>query len=176
MSAGRDLLLGHHTCRVLQVRRNSKQKYAEGDWFAVPLEGGGFALGLAARVNPKGGVLGFFFGPKLVELPASVEHLDSIDAQDALLIGRFGDLGLISGRWPVIGSLPTWDRASWKPPLFGRHEELTGLSWAVRVDNDDPMELVEETIAPALEVNNLPDDGLLGSGAVEALLSHMLKR
>jgi len=41
--------------------------YSEGDWFAVPLRGGGFAAGVIARAMPRkeGVLLGYFFGPRL---------------------------------------------------------------------------------------------------------------
>ena len=39
-----------------------KASYREGDWFAVPLRDGGYAAGLIARANPKGVLLGYFFG------------------------------------------------------------------------------------------------------------------
>jgi hypothetical protein len=44
-------------------------KYREGDWFAVPLRNGGFAVGLVARANPKAALLGYFFGPKTKGYP-----------------------------------------------------------------------------------------------------------
>ncbi len=31
----------------------AKQKYEEGDWFAVPLRNGGYALGVVARLDGK---------------------------------------------------------------------------------------------------------------------------
>jgi hypothetical protein len=35
------------------TRRGAKQKYIEGDWGAVPLVGGGYALGVIARTTKK---------------------------------------------------------------------------------------------------------------------------
>lgn len=158
------------------ARVKIKQQYVEGDWFVIPLEDGGFAIGLAARVNPKGGILGYFFGPRLVGAPRSLAELgEARGPHDALLVARLGDLGIVTGKWSVLGTLPGWNRNAWGPPDFGRHEELSGLSWRVRYDDEDPMKLLEEIEIPAHEVSGLPEDGILGSGAVELLLTHMLK-
>lgn len=40
------------------------RNYREGSRFAVPLRQGGYAVGLVARVNPRGVLLGYFFGPR----------------------------------------------------------------------------------------------------------------
>lgn len=45
-----------------------KLNYKEGDWFAVPLGGAGYALGLVARVGRRGVTFGYFFGPRRVTL------------------------------------------------------------------------------------------------------------
>jgi hypothetical protein len=49
--------------------------YNEGDWFAVPLREGGFAIGVIARVMPRkeGVVLGYFFGPRRNAVPTVEE-------------------------------------------------------------------------------------------------------
>lgn len=43
--------------------------YREGDWLGVPLREGGYAVGLVARANPDGVLLGYFFGPRRMEVP-----------------------------------------------------------------------------------------------------------
>jgi len=85
---------------VVMARR--KRPYTEGDWIAVPLTGGGFAVGVVARANRKGGLLGYFFGSRYQTLP-SVASVAGHRAEDAILVRIFGDLGLIDGRWPVLG-------------------------------------------------------------------------
>jgi hypothetical protein len=83
--------------------------YREGDWFAVPLHGGGFAAVIIARAMPRkeGVLLGYFFGPRRADVPALGE-LSALSTSDAVLVERFGDLSILDGhgRWwgiPVDG-------------------------------------------------------------------------
>jgi hypothetical protein len=46
---------------------------SEGDGFAVPLRDGGYAIGVVARMDRKGSVLGYFFGPRYDEPPKLAE-------------------------------------------------------------------------------------------------------
>src|SRR5689334_22542654 len=99
--------------------------YAAGAWFAVPLKTGGFALGVVARADGRGVVLGYFFGPRYVALPAG-EHTQGLRAADAVLVERFGDLGLIHGEWPIIQRECAWNPADWPVPVFARISEDNG--------------------------------------------------
>jgi Immunity protein 26 len=150
-----------------------KVKYREGDWFAVPLRNGGFAVGLIARANPGGVLLGYFFGPLRPEVPA-LKDVASLRPSDALLIRKFGHLGIVEGKWPLLGRLDGWDRRDWLTPVFVRYEELTGRSFKVFYDdNDQNTVLREEQVAPgALE--QAPKDGLMGAGFAEAALTRLL--
>jgi hypothetical protein len=74
----------------------AKVQYREGDWFAVPLRGGGFGLGLIARANPGGVLLGYFFGPLRSEVP-KLEDVASLRPGDAVLVRKFGHLGIVGG-------------------------------------------------------------------------------
>ena len=60
----------------------SKVRYAEGDVFAVPLEGDrGYGIGVVARATKKGPTLGYFFGPRRDEVPglSDVGDLNAVD-------------------------------------------------------------------------------------------------
>ncbi len=152
----------------------ARVKYSEGDWFAVPLREGGFGAGVVARANPKGVLLGYFFGPKRAEAPG-LSEVSSLGAADAVLIGTFGHLGLSQGKWPILGRLDDWDRAEWPMPVLVRYEELTGRSFKVFYDDDDPNKLVrEEQIAPGVDEQG-PTDGLMGAGYVEKALTSLLQ-
>ena len=83
------------------MKRAQWQRYSKGDWFAVPLRSGGYATGVVARIVTKGILLGYFFGPRRVSIPP-VNELVQAAAKDAVLVQRFGDLGIIQHGWPII--------------------------------------------------------------------------
>jgi hypothetical protein len=150
--------------------------YSEGDWFAVPLRDGGFAVGIIARAMPRkeGVLLGYFFGPRRDEVP-TLEELGDLSASDAVMVEMFGDLGLIRGEWPLLGRVNGWDRSAWPTPEFGRFEELTGRAFKVIYDDDNPNRVVREEQVDPNELAGLPKDGLSGAGAVERMLTRMLR-
>ena len=148
----------------------TRVEYGEGDWFVVPLQGGGFGVGLLARANRDGVLLGYFFGPKRDAVP-SLDDLTDLRPTDALMVRRFGHLGLARGTWQIIGRAKGWDRNDWSMPMFVRYEELTGRSFHVFYDENDPNKLVREEQAPPSVDEQGAKDGLLGAGAVETVLA-----
>jgi Immunity protein 26 len=151
----------------------ARVNYGEGDWFAVPLREGGFAVGVVARANPKGALLGYFFGPRRTSVP-SPDDVAGLQAEGAALVGKFGDLGLTGGRWPIVGRLADWDRTEWPMPVFLRYEELTGRSFRVFYDDGDPVRPIREVqVSPGVDEQG-PKDGLMGAGFVEIVLTHSL--
>jgi hypothetical protein len=150
--------------------------YSEGDWFAVPLRDGGFAVGVIARAMPRkeGVLLGYFFGPRRL-VPPRLETLRSLSVADALAVGIFGDLGIISGEWPLLGRINDWDRVTWPMPAFGRFEELTGRAFRVIYDDENPNMVLREEQIDSNELNGLPKDGLSGAGAIERMLTRLLR-
>jgi len=93
---------------------------------------------------------------------------------DAVLVGKFGHLGIVHGKWPMLGRADGWDRRDWPTPVFVRYEELTGRSFRVFYDDDDPARVLrEERVAPG-EAEQGPKDGLMGAGYVEAVLTQLL--
>lgn len=150
--------------------------YSEGDWFAVPLRDGGFAVGVIARAMPRkeGVLLGYFFGPRRYEIPTH-EDLSGLSASDAVMVEMFGDLGIIRGEWPLLGRINGWDRTAWPTPEFGRFEELTGRAFKVTYDDDNPNRVVREEQVDPGGLVGLPGDGLSGAGAVERTLTRMLR-
>jgi hypothetical protein len=153
------------------VRKN----YREGDWFAIPLRGGGFAAGIVARSMPDdGGInLGYFFGPSRDDVP-HLSELAPLKPSDAVLVRRFGDLGLIEGSWPVIGRTAEWDRSLWPIPRFGRFEGLTNRAFEVIYEDNDPSMAIREILTGKDKIFSLPVDRLSGSGAIEIVLTHRL--
>ncbi|HET7406962.1 MAG TPA: immunity 26/phosphotriesterase HocA family protein [Mycobacteriales bacterium] len=147
--------------------------YREGDWFAVPLREGGYAVGVVARANPKAALLGYFFGPRRDE-PPTLDDLRDLKPQDAVVVGKFGHLGLVQGKWPILGRHDDWDRTDWPMPVFVRYEELTGRSFRVFYDDDDPAKMLrEEQVTPGTAEHG-PRDGLMGAGFVEKVLTREL--
>ena len=145
----------------------------EGDWFAVPLRDGGYAACLIARANPGGVLLGYFFGPRRSRIP-QLQDVSGLRPGDAALVGMFGDLGIIQGTWPLLGRLDGWQRRDWPTPVFVRYEELTGRSFHVFYDDDDPNKVLREDQVPPGEAEQAPKDGLMGAGYAEAVLTRLL--
>jgi Immunity protein 26 len=148
----------------------ARVNYREGDWFAVPLRDSGFAVGVLARANPDGVLLGYFFGPRRPGVP-SLNDVDGLARDDAILIAKFGHLGLKQGKWPILGRLDDWDRTEWPMPAFVRHEELTGRTFKVFYDDNDPNKVVREQPIAAGSAEQEPKDGLMGAGFVEKVLT-----
>lgn len=150
-----------------------KINYRQGDWFAVPLREGGFALGVVARANPGGVLLGYFFGPRREDVPKAADAV-GLRASEAVLVRKFGHLGLTQGNWPLLGQLEGWDPREWPMPSFVRYEELTGRSFKVIYDDSDPNRLIREQQVSPGESEQAPKDGLLGAGAAEKILTGLL--
>lgn len=148
-------------------------KYEEGEWFAVPLRDDGYAVGVVARANPRGALFGYFFGPRQDELP-SLADTRTLTPSEAILIGKFGHLGLKGGTWPILGRQRDWNRDTWPMPVLVRYEELTGRTFQVFYDPDDPLKVLrEEQVEPGVAEQG-PKDGLMGAGFVEIRLTRML--
>src|SRR5438093_11677278 len=96
-----------------------KLPYLEGDWVAVPLRGeAGGGVGRISRMAPRGRALvGYFFGDRFPTLP-TLRQVSHLKPDQAVLIRRFGDLGLIRGEWKVIGGASDFDRSVWPMPKF----------------------------------------------------------
>jgi len=148
--------------------------YKEGDWFGVPLRTGGYAVGLVARARRGGKILfGYFFGPRRERLPTA-EELNRYSPGEAILHGRFGDLGLLNGEWPVLGQLGAWDRRAWPMPPLARIDEHAGKAWKVTYSEDDPSVVLDESPCDPTSANRFSRDSLMGYGAVEIRLTKLL--
>ncbi|WP_084303016.1 immunity 26/phosphotriesterase HocA family protein [Bradyrhizobium sp. WSM2254] len=152
-----------------------KLPYEEGSVFVLPLRNEGFARGVVARSARRGRVLvGYFFGPPLEE--AASATLDELHPDRAVARLRFGDLGLIEGRWTVIGKVPLWRRADWPIPDFVRRDPISKRAWLVRYTDSDPISSVSEPLLGYDDLQGLDGDGLFGAGAAEIRISKLLAR
>lgn len=151
-----------------------KIPYQEGTVFAVPLRDRGWGIGVVARSTKRGGtVLCYFFGPRRMEIPP-LEGLGALLPEQSVLIRRVGDLGLIRRTWPVIGSLPNWQRPDWPMPAFYRTEPILGMTWKVYFSDVDPSKVEREERVPFEK--GLPSAGLYGCGAAEIVLTKRLNQ
>jgi len=150
----------------------SRLSYREGDCFALPLRAGGFARGVVVRLDRKGIVLGYFFGPRLASLSEATID-DTLRPEKAVLLARFGDLGLQKGEWRVIGHIDPWDREAWRIPGF-LHLDERGDRGFVRYYDDSLRFVREERVTGSAISLHAPRDALLGYGAAEIRLTKLL--
>lgn len=143
----------------------------EGSIFLVPLRDGGFAVGVLARVSGEGHAFGYFFGPKV----RSAEEINrgGLRAENALLVGKFGDLELLRGNWAVVGMLPDWDRSRWSMLPLARVDEISGKAWISKYD--DMFNCIEEVEIDPSDAANFPYDRMMGAGSVEIRLTRLLQ-
>lgn len=150
-----------------------KLSYDEGDWFTIPLKCNGYALGVVARMDKKGGVIAYFFGPKHASMPSLDDSVGN-KASDAIFVAKIGDLGLLDGSWRVLGKHPDWIRGEWPLPVFVRTDVVSGEH--KKVIYREPDLIREDQLLPCSpeDATKLPQDGSWGSKAVEAKLAKLL--
>jgi hypothetical protein len=130
-------------------------------------------MGVVAR-KPKGGkiLLGYFFGPRRVEIPHP-DEIETLKVGDATLVGLFGDLGLINGSWTLVpGPARLWNRADWPIPPLARMDATS--SRASIIEYSDDLKEVLSTPTDAGIAAKLFKDGVMGIGFVEAILEKTL--
>lgn len=151
-----------------------KLPYHVGTWFAVPLREGGFAVSVVARMASKGRiVLAYLFGPKRDGVP-NIDDVSLLRAKDATKCLMLGDLGLMNGEWPIIGHSPNWNQQEWPMRSFVRRDDTSKRAWRTVYADTDPSKLEREEPVP-YEFNGLEPDALYGYGAVELLMTKLLK-
>lgn len=151
--------------------RRRKLNYDEGTCFVFPLGNGGFARGVVARMNGKGSVFGYFFGPRLASL--SDANMDGLEPKKAIWLTRFGDLGFLENAWTVLGKLPHWNREEWPMPPLIRVDELENRAWLAFYDDKTFSCLRDNEVDPSLAKLH-PEDGSSGYVAVEVWMSKLL--
>lgn len=146
--------------------------YSEGTCFFVPLRNGGFARGIVTRLRGDGVIFAYFFGPKLAQPEGS---FGDVHAQEALLSGRCGDLGLLKGEWPLAGQLKDWSRNDWPLPALYREDVEAQKAWLSFYDNDNLKFVREESVKFGQEqYKKHPYDSLMGYGAAEIRMTKLL--
>jgi hypothetical protein len=160
--------------RIFAINRSMKKlPYIEGDIFALPLEQGGYALGVVARASKLGKtLLGYFFARCLESVPRSEDVQDLLPGS-AIWKVRFGDLYLMSGRWPIVGHVGNWHRIEWPMPKFLRTDPLTGRAKVISYKDDDPNRSCREEAVHG-DYSGLERDGTYGAGVVEHHMSKLI--
>lgn len=156
--------------------KHKKQSYKEGDWFAIPLKDGGYAVGLIARMKPRTSVLfGYFFGPRMSKMPTD-KDISRYNKNNAIFVGKFGDLSLFKNKWKIICNSKNWDRKLWPMPPFTRIDPLTQhIAFKSWYSEDNPNQLLKEQRCDSKEAKKFLTDSLYGAGAVEIELNELLK-
>ncbi|MDR3108510.1 MAG: immunity 26/phosphotriesterase HocA family protein [Planctomycetaceae bacterium] len=159
-------------------KRCPRIQYNEGDCFAFPLEGGGYARGIIARMNGKGKILAYYFLPRFDTLEKVVFEND-LQAINAFYVGFSGDPGLRYQSWSVIGRVQPWDRKNWPMPVFGLVNTLSinGKEFTTsqfRCYDEKTLQWVKtETVSVEL-ASKLPRDGSAQNGWIESVMSKII--
>jgi hypothetical protein len=123
-------------------------------------------------MNGKGLIFGYFFGPHIMD-PARATIPHEIKPRDALLVGKFGDLGLVNGAWPLLGESHCWREEEWRMPPMVRINTGEGTAF-LSVYDEDSFECVSEKPCDPGLVDQYPYDRTMGYGAVEIRLTSLL--
>lgn len=154
-----------------------KLYFDEGQWFAIPLRNGGYAVGVIVRGDSNSVCLGYFFGPRYEKVPSD-EIILAKKPEDAILITRFGDQGLINGSWALIQTKRPFSREEWPIPKFGMEVPFSGGNGFIReyeFNDTGGWRLLRETLVDAREIVGLPGDSFKGGGSVEITLNKLLE-
>jgi hypothetical protein len=157
-----------------KIRRPRKLPYREGDWVMIPLDSGGFATGLIARMNGTGRLLGYFFGPRWQEPPVP-DDVKPLRPQDAFWVKFCGDRGILEGNWQIFHHDDDWSRAEWPLPAFGYEDRLVNATYQ-RFYAEDTLDFVRQERVPRSVYENLPSDGSGSARTVEVFLDRRLPR
>ncbi|MEE8046817.1 MAG: Imm26 family immunity protein [Dehalococcoidia bacterium] len=160
-----------------QLASENSHSYSEGDFFAVPLKSGGFGVGIAVCVGPRGTVVGRFFGPTREAVP-TMDELGNLTEDDSIHVEHFRDDGLKNGSWEVIGRHPMWDSYEWPILKFGWFQTLASGSGgkAFEMELDEDLRTFRQKEISREQFEKLPYEGVVASKAAEITLTLVLTR
>lgn len=153
-------------------------KYREGDWVAIPLDTGGYALGRIARKRGAR-LLVYAFCKRFLAVPILADTV-SFGPKDAIQISRTGNPGIKIGTWHVIGQgTSDWktQRSQWPMPPF-RTRDLVTEGWIKVVYSNDSFGEGPVYRSPISEdeARQLYEDGGIGFLYFERLISRKIDR
>jgi hypothetical protein len=137
---------------------------------------GGWAAAILARSPRTGKVLFGYFFSKRYEQPPATETLSGFTPSDAILIRMFGDLGLLNGRWKVIGHSENWSRDRWPMPAFVHYDAVSGKPYKREYSDDGENRFAREMPCDDATAKSLPKDGLSGAESLETSLQMALDK
>lgn len=104
------------------MKRARRPRPVEGEWYAVPLPDGSFAL-LVVAFFDGGHFAGFYFGPPAPSKD-DLRQRPGVDPENAVLVALTEMSGITTGRWPALGRRSD-DVESWELPEFVGKEGST---------------------------------------------------
>jgi hypothetical protein len=110
-------------------RRRKDVHYGEGDWFAVPLPSGRYAVGRIVRRGEddgaeEGDILAYFFGPRREREPALADVTD-LKPASAITSSRCSPYGLTRFNWVLLGQADDYAANPWPMPIFAFYDLFT---------------------------------------------------
>ncbi len=155
----------------------SNHAYSEGDFFAVPLRGGGYGVGIAVCVGPRGTVVGRFFGAVRDSIPP-LSELEDLTEGDSIHVSHFRDSGLKDGSWKLIGQHPNWASYEWPIPKFGWFQSpRDGSSGKMfEMELDENLRTIRQKTVSREIFDTLPYEGVVGPEAATITLTLALTR
>lgn len=161
------------TTNATSKKQPKRLKYEEGDVFAVPLQQGGFVLGVVARIDRSFGFIGYFYPTVWSTIPETTEGLE-LSPEQAKWVKQVGHRGIKEGRWKIIGRVPGWSRETWPNPEFFR-SPWPGAHCKLKYHDDQHWkDLYLIRIRPE-EATDLPEDGSMHHMGFETYLSEELR-
>lgn len=148
-----------------------------GDLFIVARGDRRIALGLIARGGKKACKLGYFFRIALYEDAKDKANL-TLEPQQAIWVGMFGDLHILRGKWPIVGKLKSFSREVWPMPVFAYHHAGFNIDYIRTYDEDNIAKQLGDwrthQVPSHIDTSFVVEDGLAGAGFVEDYLMRIL--
>ncbi|AUX47669.1 uncharacterized protein SOCE26_091910 [Sorangium cellulosum] len=99
--------------------------------------------------------------------------MERLIPENALLVGKFGDLEILRKNWPIIGALKDWVPSNWPMLPMARIDEAAGRAWLAIYD--DSFNCIKETEIDIDAASRYPYDRMMGAGAVEVRLTNLIR-
>jgi len=101
-------------------------------------------------------------------------EVGSLAVENALLIGKFGDLEIIRGNWETIGQISDWESERWELLPLARIDYDADKAWLCAYD--DELNCTKEIAISTGEAEKYPYDRLMGAGSVEIRLTKLISK